>query len=331
MNTVKARTLKPHEGFKLQRMKRQLVNHVNSRHARIILLSRGGWANARIAQHGDCTPTWVRQILHRFNAGGIEAIAWYPYYCSPVGSISLEWLRQLLHRRRIHWRHTQTWKDSNDPQCWPKYRRIRRLYRRRPEGGRRLCVDEFGPLNLPPRHGKHYARTGHVERRRATYRRTGGVRHLFAAYDMESDTLIGSFAARKNWTTFLPFLKSLRRRYRSEETLQAALLMVKMQTPDDLLHNPIDARLELLSNVVDEVFARPHPLSRLSEEKWTRCAGEFDLFIHPASKARFLQRGLRLFRGPWRRRCLTSGFGWGVMTSRFRRRRRFHFPPAFWD
>jgi transposase len=249
-------------------MKRQFTNQVNHRHARIILLSRGGLPNPQIAQHCDCTATWVRRILHRFNSGGIEAIPWYPYYCSPtgprkfmaaiaeqigevalsppkkrigmavwslkkireylqkqkiVGAISLEWLRQILRQKRIHWRHTKTWKDSDDPQFGPQYRRIRRLYRERPQGGRRICVDEFGPLNLQPRHGMHYARTGHVDRRRATYNRKGGVRHMFAAYDMESDTLIGSFVAKKNWTTFLPFLKSLRRRYRHGETLHIVL------------------------------------------------------------------------------------------------------------
>ena len=85
MNAVTARTLKSHEGLKLHRMKRQRINQVNSRHARIVLLSRGGRPNAQIAEHCDCTPTWVRQILHRFNAGGIEAIAWYPSYCSAAG------------------------------------------------------------------------------------------------------------------------------------------------------------------------------------------------------------------------------------------------------
>lgn len=268
MDIVKARTLKPYERLKLHRMKRQLTNQVNSRHARIVLLSRGGLANAQIADRCDCSPTWVRQILHRFNAGGIEAIAWYPYYCSTagprkfvaevveqigevalspprkligmavwslkklrqylqrqkiVGGVSLEWLRQLLRRKRINWRHTKSWKDSDDPQFWPKYRRIRRLYRKRPKGGRRLCVDEFGPLNLQPRHGMHYARIGHVDRLRATYTRKSGVRHMFAAYDMESDKLIGSFAAKKNSTTFLLFLKQLRRRYRSGETLHIVL------------------------------------------------------------------------------------------------------------
>lgn len=58
MNAVKTRMLKPHEGLKLHRMKRQLTNQVNSRHARIVLLSRGGLPNARIAERCDCTPPW---------------------------------------------------------------------------------------------------------------------------------------------------------------------------------------------------------------------------------------------------------------------------------
>lgn len=140
-----------------------------------------------------------------------------------VGSISVEWLRQLLRCNKIRWRHTKSWKQSTDPKFAPKYRRIRRLYRKRPKGGRRICVDEFGPLNLQPRHGKHYARTGHVDRLRATYNRKGGVRHMFGAYDMERDTLVGQFVARKNWGTFLTFLKVLRRRYRSAEVLHIVL------------------------------------------------------------------------------------------------------------
>jgi transposase len=140
-----------------------------------------------------------------------------------VPNISLEWLRQILRRHKVKWRHTKTWKDSTDPQFWPKYRKIRRLYDRRPKGGRRLSIDEFGPLNLLPRHGKHYARTGHVDRLRATYSRQGGVRHMFGVYDLERDTLTGQFTPRKNWTTFLPFLKWLRRCYGSREVLHVIL------------------------------------------------------------------------------------------------------------
>ena len=268
MDQIRARTLKPWEGRKLQRMKRQKTNAVHSLHARIIRLSRGGVSNTAIGAHCGCTPTWVRRILRRFNAGGIEGIRWFPYHCGRSGprtfladlreqicevalsppreligmsvwslaklreyliaqkivpAISLEWLRQILRQSRIRWRHTKTWKESTDPQFWPKYRRIRRLYARRPAGGRRISIDEFGPLNLLPRHGRHYARIGHVDRHRATYHRHGGVRHLFGAYDLERDTLVGQFAEKKNWQTFLAFLKWLRRQYHREQVLHVIL------------------------------------------------------------------------------------------------------------
>jgi len=268
MNKVVARTLRPWEGRKLHQMKRQLSNAVNCRHARIVLLSRGGVANGDIADRVGCTARWVRVILHRFNDGGIDAITWYPYYCrrggpskfladvteqiaqvalSPpkeligmsvwslaklrdylvaqkiVVSISLERLRQILHEQKIRWRHTKTWKESTDPEFWPKYRRIRALYAAPPADGRRLSIDEFGPLNLLPRHGMHWARTGHVDRLRATYHRTAGVRHLFGVYDLERDRLLGTFVQKKNGRTFLQFLRWLRRRYPGGDVLHVVL------------------------------------------------------------------------------------------------------------
>ena len=87
MDQVTARTLKSYEARKLYRMKQQSTNRVNSRHAHIILLSRGGRKNAQIAERCDCSPTWVRRIIHRFNHGGIEAITWYPYYCGRAGPV----------------------------------------------------------------------------------------------------------------------------------------------------------------------------------------------------------------------------------------------------
>ena len=268
MNNVKARRLRPYERRKLRSMKRQLTNSVNKLHACIILLSRGENKNARIAKLCDCSATWVRCIIHRFNNGGVDAIAWYPYHCGPtkphkfgvenieqiceialsppkqligmtvwslaklreylvaqkiVASISLEHLRQILRRCKVKWRHTKTWKDSTDTEFWPKYRRIRRLYAKRPDGGRRISIDELGPLNLQPRHGRHYAKTGHVNRVRATYNRHSGVRHMFGAYDVERDTLVGTFVSKKNWTTYLAFLKWLRRQYPRKETLHIIL------------------------------------------------------------------------------------------------------------
>jgi transposase len=270
MDKVRVRTVSPSERRKLHRLKRQLTNQVNCSRARIILLSSGGVANREIAQQVDRSAQWVRQIIHRFNHGGLAAIEWYSYWqvrdtprkffadlveqiaevalSSPkaligmnqwslsklreylvsqkiVASISLEWLRTLLLRYGIRWRHTKTWKESKDPEFQSKYRRIRRLYGRRPSGGRRICVDEFGPLNLQPRGGKCLAKKGkkRVERHRATYNRNGGVRHFLAAYDMETGRLFGQFTKRKTWVEFLTFLKWLRRRYRRNETLHIVL------------------------------------------------------------------------------------------------------------
>ena len=269
MNKVIVRPLRPHEKKKLLRMKRQRTNAVNGRHARIALLSRGGLSNGTIAQRVDCSPQWVRAVIHRFNADGIDGISWYPYgqaRCTPrkftadireqiaevalsppkaligmnqwslpklreylieqriVGSISVEWLRQFLHRYKIRLRRTKTWKESTDPLFWQKYRAIRRLYRERPNGGRRLCIDEFGPLNLQPRHGHCWAGPSKgVDRLRATYSRKGGVCHFLAVYDMETDRLYGQFTWRKTWVEFLEFLKWVRRRYPSHQVLHVVL------------------------------------------------------------------------------------------------------------
>jgi len=70
-----------------------------------------------------------------------------------IAHISIRWLGEILHRYKVRLRRTKTWKESTDPLFAEKYRAIRRLYRHRPANGRRLCIDEFGPLNLQPRHG----------------------------------------------------------------------------------------------------------------------------------------------------------------------------------
>jgi transposase len=140
-----------------------------------------------------------------------------------VPNISVEWLRQLLHRAKIRLRRTKTWKESTDPLFWQKYQAIRRLYRQRPANGRRLCVDEFGPLNLQPRHGQCYACDGRVKRLRATYKRNSGVRHFLAFYDMETDRLYGQFTRHKTWVEFLAFLKWVRRRYPASQVLHMVL------------------------------------------------------------------------------------------------------------
>jgi len=269
MNKVIVCSLRPYERKKLQRMRHQRCNAVNCRHALVILLSRGGLSNRAIAERADCCSHWVRILIHRFNADGIEGISWYPYWqihhtprkftadmreqiaevalSSPkiligmnqwslpklrdylveqriLPSISIEWLRQFLHRWKIRLRRTKTWKESTDPRFWQKYRAIRRLYRRRPARGRRLCIDEFGPLNLQPRHGRCLTGPGKgVQRLRATYSRRGGVRHFLAFYDLETNRLYGQFTLHKTWVEFLAFLKWVRRRYPSQQKLHVVL------------------------------------------------------------------------------------------------------------
>jgi hypothetical protein len=132
----------------------------------------------------------------------------------------LEGRRPLLRRRKVRLCRTKTWKESTDPLFGSKHRAFRRLYRPWPAGGRRLCVDEFGPLNLQPRHGQCLAGPGKgVDRLRATYHRTGGVRDFPAFYDLET----GRFFPRKTWAEFLAFLKWVRRRYLGRQTLHVVL------------------------------------------------------------------------------------------------------------
>src|SRR4051794_9203366 len=85
MDEVVARKLRPWEGRKLQKLKRQLSSAANRLHARVILLSRGGVRNAEIADRCGWSPAWVRAIIHRFNDGGVGAVTWYPYYCHRGG------------------------------------------------------------------------------------------------------------------------------------------------------------------------------------------------------------------------------------------------------
>lgn len=269
MDRVRARTLTSGERKSLHSMKRQLTNQVNSRHARIVLLSTGGVSNREIARLADCSPQWVRRIIHRFNAQGIDGIAWYPFYQDHTGeprtffadvvermveivlspprqligmnewslaklraylieqgvvkSISLEHLRTLLRRCGVRWRRTKTWKESQDPEFDRKYRAIRRLYKRPPKGGRVICADEFGPLNLQPRCGICQARGKKVTRHRATYSRHLGVRHFLAYYDLKTDRLYGYVSRYKKTADFLRFLKWVRRRYRRSERLHIVL------------------------------------------------------------------------------------------------------------
>jgi transposase len=121
----------------------------------------------------------------------------------------------------------KTWKTSTDPDYEAKKNRVLALYaiadgRAEPGPGDPrvvICYDEFGPLNLQPHPGRQWALTavGHGDhtqprrrRRRATFTRPSGVRHLLAGYDLSTDRLYGHIKPRKGRVEFLTFCRYLR-------------------------------------------------------------------------------------------------------------------------
>src|SRR5437879_10314067 len=176
-----------------------------------------------------------------------------------VASISIRWLGEILRRYKVRLRRTKTWKESTDPLFAEKYRAIRRLYRRRPANGRRLCIDEFGPLNLQPRHGHCYKGPNKpVDRLRATYSRQGGVRHFLAFYDLETDRLYGRFTKRKRWTEFLSFLKWVRSRYPRHQKLHMVMDNYGPHIKEEV--QACAARTTIRSYLTPTTGPRPNPL-----------------------------------------------------------------------
>ena len=144
-----------------------------------------------------------------------------------VDDISHEGLRTLLREEGVSFQRIKTWKASKDPDYAAKKARVEHLYAIAdrevvPEAGEPeviFCMDEFGPLNLQPRPGRQWAAVSGKNaepgreprpRMRATYTRTEGVRHLFAAYELGEDKLFGHVKPRKTRGRFLEFCRYLR-------------------------------------------------------------------------------------------------------------------------
>nr|WP_237535877.1 hypothetical protein [Streptomyces sp. SID3343] len=121
----------------------------------------------------------------------------------------------------------KTWKASRDPDYAVEKARIEHLYaiadgEALSEPGEPEVVfrmDEFGPLDLQPHPCRQWAERGgrHKDpdreprpRRRATYTRPHGVRHLLAAYDLSNDKLYGHVKKTKTRTKFQEFCRYLR-------------------------------------------------------------------------------------------------------------------------
>jgi transposase len=149
-----------------------------------------------------------------------------------VDDISHEGLRVLLREEGVSFQVIKTWKQSSDPDFEAKKNRVLELYdiadgKARPGKADPtvvLCMDEFGPLNLLPRPGKQWAPMAtksesanqdlpRRRRRRATFNRNDGVRHLLAAYDLNQDKMYGHIKVTKDRTKFLEFCRYLRNLY----------------------------------------------------------------------------------------------------------------------
>ncbi len=147
-----------------------------------------------------------------------------------VDDISHEGLRMLLREEGVTFQRLKTWKASKDPYYAAKKARIEHLYAIADHEATLdpgdpeviFCVDEFGPLNLQPRPGRQWAAIsgknkepgrGPRRRLRATYTRTAGVRHLFAAFELGEDKLYGHIKPRKTRARFLQFCRYLRSLY----------------------------------------------------------------------------------------------------------------------
>ena len=143
-----------------------------------------------------------------------------------VDDVSQEGLRVLLREEGVSFQRLKTWKTSRDRAYEAKKNRILHLYSLMDGAADVLdgdpevviCMDEFGPLNLQPHPGRQWALAGGGgptprRRRRATYTRPHGVRHLLAAYDLSRDKLYGHVKPRKRRGEFLVFLRYVRSLY----------------------------------------------------------------------------------------------------------------------
>ena len=243
------------EGRRLQRIGRTAKDPVKLRRAIVVLMSAQGQSAPDIAHLLDCSPEYVRGVIHDFNDTGFGALdpkwsggrpktiseqarrqvcliarccprdlglafstwslAKLAEYLAAAGiaRISRESVRQILRDGGVSWQATKTWKASADPGFVAKMAKVLDLYDHPPADGRVICADEFGPLNLQPRPGRAWRLAGHPARLRASYRRTGGVRHMIAALDLATGKMFYRIGERKRWQEFLSFLKLIRERW----------------------------------------------------------------------------------------------------------------------
>ena len=145
-----------------------------------------------------------------------------------VDDISHEGLRVLLREEGVSFQVIKTGRPPMTPTSRPRRTgcsssTTSQITRPNPdEATRRSCSawTSSGRSNLFPRPGKQWAQVAvkttatagrpKRRRRRATFTRFGGVRHLMAAYDLTQDKIYGHIKTKKDRRTFLEFCRYLR-------------------------------------------------------------------------------------------------------------------------
>lgn len=138
-----------------------------------------------------------------------------------VEEISHETIRRILLEEGISYQRLKTWKGSPDPDYEAKKNRVLRVRRLARKGIPVVALDEFGPLSLRPWPGQGWFPRRHPRRRRATFRRTAGVRYLMGGLDLTRDELYGTPVSRKDRHAFIELLAQTRARWPEGERVYA--------------------------------------------------------------------------------------------------------------
>ncbi|MGX1564669.1 helix-turn-helix domain-containing protein [Streptomyces sp. NPDC055506] len=202
---VQVRGIDDDEGRRLLRIIRRGTGSVVTwRRAQMVLLSAQGMPVAKIAEVTFTSADRVRDVIHNFNADGFEAL--YPKYKG--GRPRTFTLPERREIKKIA--KSKPAEHSLPYSTWSLAKLADFLVA---EGvvddisheGLRIRAERSGRHKDPDREPR--------PRRRATYTRPHGVRHLFAAYDLAKDKLYGHIKPKKNRTRFLEFCRYLRSLY----------------------------------------------------------------------------------------------------------------------
>jgi len=168
-----------------------------------------------------------------------------------VDKISHESVRQILKAKRISLKRTKIWKETKDPQCLSKWKRIKRLYERCPKNAVVICFDEMGPFSLRPVHGKSYTPSRKPDRLPANYRRTRGISYLLAYYDVHGDYLWGKLVRRRTKKAVFSFLKSIRSRYPKRVKLYLVMDNLNLHKTEEIVRWAKQDNVELVYTAVN--------------------------------------------------------------------------------